>query len=121
MEQHRSRARERAGERWRVSTHSMDNGNGAVGHGVELVEAAGLEARGHEQHVAAGRDAVRQAHVEAHPAPALLVPRRLHLPVVCKGLGFILHDLGRGVRGRGFQGETPDSKTFTTHQVTASI
>ena len=85
MEQHRSRA-------WEVSncrgkeTHSVDNGNGAVGHGVELVETAGLEARGHEQHVAAGGDAVRQPHVEAHPAPALLVPRRFHLPVVIQGM-----------------------------------
>ncbi len=58
----------------------MDDGHGAVGHGIELVEAAGLEARGHEQHVAAGRDAVRQANVEPHPPAALLVPARLHLP-----------------------------------------
>ena len=63
----------------------MDDGHGAVGHGVELVEAAGLKAAGHEQHVRAGGDAVRQAHVEAHPAPALLVPARLHLPACMPG------------------------------------
>ena len=58
----------------------MHNRHGAVGHGVELVEAAGLEAAGHEQQVGAGGDAVRQAHVEADPAAALLVPPGLHLP-----------------------------------------
>lgn len=57
----------------------MDDGDGAVGHGIELIEAAGLKARGHEEHVAAGRHAVRHAHIEAHPAAALLVPARLHL------------------------------------------
>ena len=58
----------------------MHDGHGAVGHGVELVEAAGLEAAGHEQQVGAGGDAVRQAHIEADPAAALLVPPGLHLP-----------------------------------------
>lgn len=63
-----------------MRAHCVDDGHGAVGHGVELIEAAGLEAAGHEQHVRACSEAVRQAHVEAHPAAALVVPGRLHLP-----------------------------------------
>ena len=60
----------------------MDNGHSPVGHGVQLIQAAGLEAAGHEQHVRARGDAMRQGHIEAHPAAALLVPPGLHLPVV---------------------------------------
>ena len=63
-----------------MRAHGVDDGDGAVGHGVQLVQAAGLEARGHEQDVAAGRDAVGHGHAEPHPPPALLVPRRLHAP-----------------------------------------
>ena len=33
------------------ATHGMHYWGGGVGHGVELVEAAGLEARGHQKHV----------------------------------------------------------------------
>ena len=58
----------------------MHDRHGAVGHGVELVEAAGFKAGGHEQEVAACRNTVRHAHVEAHPPAALVLPRRLHLP-----------------------------------------
>ena len=60
-------------------TRRMDNGDCAIGHGVELVEAAGLKAGGHEQHVHPGCDAVCHGHVESHPPPALLMPARLHL------------------------------------------
>jgi hypothetical protein len=58
----------------------MYNGHSPVGHGVQLIQAAGLKAAGHEQHVCARSDAVRQGHIEAHPATALLVPAGLHLP-----------------------------------------
>ncbi len=58
----------------------MHHGYGAVGHGVQLVQPAWLEAAGHEQDVAAGGDAVGDADVEPHPRPALVPPPRLHLP-----------------------------------------
>ena len=60
----------------------MHNGHGAVGHGVELVEAAGLEARGHEEDVCPRGQPVRHAAGEPHPPPALLEALRLHLPAV---------------------------------------
>ena len=43
----------------------MDQGQRAVGEAVELGQAAGLEAAGHEDDVAAGKDAVGQALVHA--------------------------------------------------------
>ena len=63
----------------------MRDGDGAICHRIKLVQAAGLKAAGHEQHVRAGRDAVRNRHVEADPAAALRVPRALHLPAQVKG------------------------------------
>ena len=57
----------------------MHNGYCAICHSIELVEATGLKAAGHEQHVCSSCDAVRQAHIEAHPASALLMPASLHL------------------------------------------
>ena len=76
----------------------MHDGDGAVGHGVELVEAAGLEAGGHEEDVAAGRYAVRHLHAETHPPPALVMPLRLHRPV---SLGFRVQ--GQGIDGSADQ------------------
>ena len=57
----------------------MHNWHGAVLHGVQLIESAGLEATGHEQDVSASCQAVGHADAEAHPASALLVPLALHL------------------------------------------
>ena len=58
----------------------MDDRDGAVGHGIQLVQATRLKAGGHEQDVTAGSDAVGHAHTEAHPPPALVLPVLLHLP-----------------------------------------
>ena len=51
-----------------------------TGRAPHLVQAAGLEAGGHEQDVGAGGDAVGHGRGEAHPAAALVPPPRLHLP-----------------------------------------
>ena len=45
------------------SADGADDGNGAVLERVDLVEAAGFVARGHEEHVGAGLDAVRHVIV----------------------------------------------------------
>ena len=50
----------------------MDNGNGAVTHGVHLRQAAGLGLGGHQVDVAAGVDAGSQAQVEGDLSSALL-------------------------------------------------
>jgi len=60
----------------------VNHGHGPVGHRVELVEAAWLEAAGHEEQVDARRNAVRHRDAEAHPPAALLVPVALHLPAL---------------------------------------
>ena len=46
-----------------------DDGDGAVLHGVDLVEAAGLVARRHEEHVGPGLHEVGQLVVEGHQHP----------------------------------------------------
>mmetsp|Transcript_26193 Transcript_26193/g.56823 ORF Transcript_26193/g.56823 Transcript_26193/m.56823 type:complete len:262 (-) Transcript_26193:1093-1878(-) len=52
--------------------HRVHHRHRPVPHGVELVEAAGLEAAGHEEDVAARVDAVGHFHREPHPPPALV-------------------------------------------------
>ncbi|BAF19131.1 Os06g0229900 [Oryza sativa Japonica Group] len=68
----------------------VHDGDGAVRHGVELVEAARLEPRRHDQHVGARRDPVRHLHREPHPPAHLAVVLRLeplqhHLQVAAAG------------------------------------
>ena len=46
----------------------VGHGDRPVAHGVELVEAAGLEARGHEEDVGASCDSMAHGHIEPHPA-----------------------------------------------------
>src|SRR5436305_8082501 len=46
------------------ATDRVDDGQRAVAQRVELVEAAGLESRGHEERVRAALHAVREAIVE---------------------------------------------------------
>ena len=58
--------------------YRMNNRDSAVSHGIQLVQATGLEARGHEQDVTASSDAVGHAHAEPHPPPALVLPVLLH-------------------------------------------
>mmetsp|Transcript_28650 Transcript_28650/g.51204 ORF Transcript_28650/g.51204 Transcript_28650/m.51204 type:complete len:572 (-) Transcript_28650:957-2672(-) len=55
--------------------HRVHQRHGAVRHGVQLVEAARLKARRHQQNVDAGGDAVRHRHVEPHPRLAIGVAR----------------------------------------------
>ena len=56
-----------------------DHRDGAVPQAVDLVEAARLIAAGHQEHIAAGLDAVRQRVVEAdvdrRPVPDIRLPR----------------------------------------------
>ena len=47
----------------------MRNGGCAIGHGIQLVEPAGLEAGGHEQKIRSRCDLVAHGDIEAHPAP----------------------------------------------------
>eukprot|EP00955_Chlamydomonas_euryale_P111904 366097-Chlamydomonas_euryale.AAC.17 len=56
----------------------MHQRDGAVGHGVQLVEPARLKPAGHEQQVDARGDPVRHLHAEADVALALLRVARLH-------------------------------------------
>ena len=60
-------------------SYRMHNRDSAICHGVELVQATGLESGRHEQDVTACGDAVGHAHAEAHPTPALILPMLLHL------------------------------------------
>ena len=69
-----------------LAAYRVDNRDGAVGHGIQLVQATGLKAGGHEQQVTACRDAVGHAHTEAHPPPALVLPVLLHLPAPIQGI-----------------------------------
>jgi len=61
-----------------LAAYRMNNRNSAISHGIQLVQATGLEARGHEQDVTAGSDAVGHAHAEPHPPSALVLPVLLH-------------------------------------------
>mmetsp|Transcript_26194 Transcript_26194/g.56828 ORF Transcript_26194/g.56828 Transcript_26194/m.56828 type:complete len:265 (-) Transcript_26194:1081-1875(-) len=60
--------------------HRVHHRHRPVPHGVELVEAAGLEAAGHEEDVAGGVDAVGHLHREPHPRAALVLVVVLHVP-----------------------------------------
>ena len=65
----------------------MGDRDRAVAHGVQLVEAARLEARRHQQHVGRRRDAVRQRDVEADPPARLVGVGRLQPPQARLGGG----------------------------------
>ena len=58
----------------------MCNGSGAIRHGIQLVEPAGLKAGGHEQQVRSSRDLVAHGDVEAHPASCPVRIGVLHPP-----------------------------------------
>ena len=62
----------------RLVAYRMNNRDSAVSHGIQLVQATGLKARGHEQDVTSSSDAVGHAHAEPHPPPALVLPVLLH-------------------------------------------
>ena len=62
------------------ATDSVHHWHGPVRHGIELVQAAGLKAGGHQQQVGGCNETVRHRHAEAHPAAALLRSPRLHPP-----------------------------------------
>ena len=81
-----------------------DNGNGAVVHGVELGEAAGLEAGGHQQRVGAGIDPVGSclvildAGAEGAAVGVLIIPEGVLIALVAGAqhhhLGVAVEDLG---------------------------
>ena len=58
--------------------YRMHNWDGAVSHGIQLVETTWLKAGGHEQDVAACCDAMGHSHTETDPAPTLILPMLLH-------------------------------------------
>mmetsp|Transcript_39014 Transcript_39014/g.65572 ORF Transcript_39014/g.65572 Transcript_39014/m.65572 type:complete len:207 (-) Transcript_39014:1545-2165(-) len=57
----------------------VHDGHGPVALRVQLVEAARLEARGHQQDIARGVDAVGHLHREPHPRAELLSVAVLHV------------------------------------------
>src|SRR5699024_2024794 len=84
-----------------------DNGNGAVVHGVELGEAAGLEAGGHQQRVGAGIDPVGSglvildAGAEGAAVGVLIIPEGVLIALVA---GAQHHHLGVAVEDLGHNG-----------------
>lgn len=58
----------------------MNDRDCAISHGIQLVEATGLKAGGHEEDVTACSDAMGHAHTEAHPTPTLVLPMLFHFP-----------------------------------------
>ena len=56
------------------------NGRCAIGHSIQLVEAAGLKTGWHEQEIGSCCDLVAHGHVEAHPAPCLVGVCVFHPP-----------------------------------------
>lgn len=72
------------------AAHGMHNGHSTIGHGIQLVEAAGLEAGGHEQHVGACSMGAAGAAPEARMRSRgvwVCPARRTEREKACAGIG----------------------------------
>lgn len=92
----------------------MDNRHSAISHGIELIQATGFKAGGHEQDVAARGYAVRHAGAEPYPTPALIVPRRLHAPA--QEILIMWYQISKGCSSSSPQGVCPAERRHCCRQ-----
>lgn len=61
------------------TAHCVNHRHGAIVHGIELIESAGLEARGHEQDISGCRETMSHLIAEPDPRANLIVVALLHV------------------------------------------